>query len=158
MINIQLNNFSISNNLPFVLIAGPCVIENEKHSMMIAEELHKICNEVDINLIFKSSFDKANRSSINSKRGVKLDDALKIFENIKNSFNLPILTDVHNEDQCNQLKQDSIIDIIQIPAFLCRQTDLLLAAGIQIKLLMLKKVNFYHQLTLKIFLQDRNYK
>ena len=80
MINIQLNNFSISNNLPFVLIAGPCVIENEKHTMMIAEELHKICNEVDINLIFKSSFDKANRSSINSKRGVKLDDALKFLK------------------------------------------------------------------------------
>ncbi len=142
MINIQLNNFSISNNLPFVLIAGPCVIENEKHSMMIAEELHKICNEVDINLIFKSSFDKANRSSINSKRGVKLDDALKIFEKIKNSFNLPILTDVHNEDQCNQLYSNTSIDILQIPAFLCRQTDLLLAAGKTKKIINVKKGQF----------------
>ena len=142
MINIQLNNFSISNNLPFVLIAGPCVIENEKHSMMIAEELHKICNEVDINLIFKSSFDKANRSSINSKRGVKLDDALKIFEKIKNSFNLPILTDVHNEDQCNQLYGNTSIDILQIPAFLCRQTDLLLAAGKTKKIINVKKGQF----------------
>ena len=129
MININLKNFSISNNSPFTLIAGPCVIENESHSLMIAEELNKICDEVGINLIFKSSFDKANRSSINSDRGIKLDDALKIFEKIKTNFNLPILTDVHNEDQCNQLNQDSIIDILQIPAFLCRQTDLLLASG-----------------------------
>ena len=103
MININLKNFSISNNSPFVLIAGPCVIENEDHSLMIAEELNKICDNVGINLIFKSSFDKANRSSINSDRGIKFDDALKIFEKIKTNFNLPILTDVHNEDQCNQL-------------------------------------------------------
>ena len=114
MININLKKFSISNNLPFVLIAGPCVIENESHSLMIAEELNKICNDIAINLIFKSSFDKANRSSINSDRGIKLDDALKIFEKIKTNLDLPILTDVHNEDQCNQLSQDSIIDIIQI--------------------------------------------
>ena len=76
MININLKNFSISNNSQFVLIAGPCVIENESHSLMIAEELHKICNDVGINLIFKSSFDKANRSSIKSERGVAIDDAL----------------------------------------------------------------------------------
>ncbi len=79
MININLKNFSISNNSPFILIAGPCVIENESHSLMIAEDLHKICDDVGINLIFKSSFDKANRSSINSDRGINLDDALKIF-------------------------------------------------------------------------------
>ena len=142
MININLKNFSISNDLPFVLIAGPCVIENEKHSLMIAEELHKICENVGINLIFKSSFDKANRSSINSDRGIRLDDALKIFEKIKTDFNLPIITDVHNEDQCNQLNQDSIIDIIQIPAFLCRQTDLLLAAGSTNKIINVKKGQF----------------
>ena len=82
MININLKNFSISNNSPFVLIAGPCVIENESHSLMIAEQLHKICDDVGINLIFKSSFDKANRSSINSDRGIKLDEALKIGERI----------------------------------------------------------------------------
>ena len=128
-------------------------IENESHLLKMSEELHKICDDVGINLIFKSSFDKANRSSINSDRGIKIDEALKIFEKIKTNFNLPILTDVHNEDQCNQLKHDNIIDIIQIPAFLCRQTDLLLAAGARIKLLMLKKVNFYHQLKLKIFSQ-----
>ncbi len=142
MININLKNFSISNNSPFVLIAGPCVIENEDHSLMIAEELNKLCDDVGINLIFKSSFDKANRSSINSDRGIKLDDALKIFEKIKTNFNLPILTDVHNEDQCNQLNQDTIIDIIQIPAFLCRQTDLLLAAGSTNKIINVKKGQF----------------
>ncbi len=142
MININLKNFFISNNSPFVLIAGPCVIENESHSLMIAEELNKICDDVGINLIFKSSFDKANRSSINSDRGIKLDEALKIFEKIKTNFNLPILTDVHNEKQCNQLNQDSIIDIIQIPAFLCRQTDLLLAAGSTNKIINIKKGQF----------------
>ena len=142
MININVKNFSISNNSPFVLIAGPCVIENESHSLMIAEELNKICDEVGINLIFKSSFDKANRSSINSDRGIKLDDALKIFEKIKSNLNLPILTDVHNEDQCNQLNQDSIIDILQIPAFLCRQTDLLIAAAKTNKIINVKKGQF----------------
>ena len=142
MISINLKNFTISNDSPFILIAGPCVIENENHSMIIAEQLHKICNEVGIKLIFKSSFDKANRSSINSDRGIKLDDALKIFEKIKNDFNLPILSDIHNEDQCNQLSQDSIIDILQIPAFLCRQTDLLLAAGRTKKIINVKKGQF----------------
>ena len=142
MISINLKNFSISNDLPFILIAGPCVIENENHSMMIAEELHKICNDVGIKLIFKSSFDKANRSSINSNRGVKLDEALKIFEKIKNDFKIPILSDIHNEDQCNQLSQNSSIDILQIPAFLCRQTDLLLAAGRTKKIINVKKGQF----------------
>ena len=142
MISINLKNFTISNSSPFILIAGPCVIENENHSMMIAEQLHKICNEVGIKLIFKSSFDKANRSSINSDRGIKLDDALKIFEKIKNDFNLPILSDIHNEDQCNLLSQDNIIDILQIPAFLCRQTDLLLAAGKTKKIINVKKGQF----------------
>ena len=142
MININIKNFSISNNLPFVLIAGPCVIESEKHSMMIAEKLYKICNDVGVNLIFKSSFDKANRSSIKSERGVAIDDALRIFKKIKNDLNIPILTDVHNEDQCNKLNQDTTIDILQIPAFLCRQTDLLLAAGRTNKIINVKKGQF----------------
>ena len=93
MINISLKNFSISNNSSFVLIAGPCVIENESHSLMIAEELYKICDNVGIKFIFKSSFDKANRSSINSDRGINLDDALKIFEKIKTNLDL-----IHNID------------------------------------------------------------
>ena len=98
-------------------------------------------DDAGINLIFKSSFDK-EIDQVLIAIGIKLDDALKIFEKIKTNLNLPILTDVHNEDQCNQLKQDSIIDIIQIPAFLCRQTDLLLAAGQSKKVINVKKGQF----------------
>ncbi len=87
MIKIDLNNFSIANNLPFVLIAGPCVIENEEHTLMMAEEINNICSELKINFIFKSSFDKANRSSIKSKRGVSIEHALEIFKKIKSKVN-----------------------------------------------------------------------
>ncbi len=142
MIKIKLNNFSISNNLPFVLIAGPCVLESEKISLNIAEEIFKITDELKINYIFKASFDKANRSSIQSQRGVSLDNALNIFEKIKNQFKCPIITDVHTEEQCNLLKQTKLIDILQIPAFLCRQTDLLLAAGRTKKIINVKKGQF----------------
>ncbi len=142
MIKINLNNFSISNNLPFVLIAGPCVLENENHALKMAEEINKISQEIKINYIFKSSFDKANRSSINSNRGVSLNEGLKIFEKIKKEFNCPIITDVHNIDQCNLLKENNIIDIIQIPAFLCRQTDLILSAANTNKIINVKKGQF----------------
>tara|TARA_B100001057_G_scaffold386643_1_gene393627 strand:- start:4573 stop:5403 length:831 start_codon:yes stop_codon:yes gene_type:complete len=142
MIKINLKNFSISNKLPFVLIAGPCVIESEKKTINIARKISKICNSLDINFIFKSSFDKANRSSINSNRGVTLKQSLKIFEKIKSQFDCPIITDVHNEEQCNNLQNDDIIDIIQIPAFLCRQTDLLLSAGKTNKIINVKKGQF----------------
>ena len=97
MIQIDLRNYSISNSLPFILIAGPCVIENEKKTFTIAQEINKICNELNINYIFKSSFDKANRSSINSERGINLDESLKIFTKIKKEFDCPIITDVHTE-------------------------------------------------------------
>ena len=123
MIKIDLNNFSIANNLPFVLIAGPCVIENEEHTLMMAEEINNICSELKINFIFKSSFDKANRSSIKSKRGVSIKDALEIFKKIKSKVNCPIITDLHTEIQCKMLSENHDIDILQIPAFLCRQTN-----------------------------------
>jgi len=142
MIKINLKKFSISNNLPFVLIAGPCVLENEKKSILIAEEINKICIQLEINFIFKSSFDKANRSSIKSERGVSLKEGLKIFEKIKSQFNCPIITDVHNENQCNLLGENDIVDILQIPAFLCRQTDLLLAASKTKKIVNVKKGQF----------------
>ena len=142
MIKINLNNFSISNNLPFVLIAGPCVLEDEKHALKIAEEINNISQDIRINYIFKSSFDKANRSSINSSRGVSLNEGLKIFEKIKNEFKCPIITDVHNIEQCNLLNENDIIDIIQIPAFLCRQTDLLLSAASTNKIINVKKGQF----------------
>lgn len=142
MININLKNFSISNNSPFVLIAGPCVIENESHSLMIAEQLYKICDDVGINLIFKSSFDKANRSSINSKRGLDIKQAETIFNKIKSTYNCPILTDVHNESQCEFLSNSDSVDILQIPAFLCRQTDLLISAAKTKKIINVKKGQF----------------
>ena len=142
MIKIDLKRFSISNNLPFILIAGPCVIENEIKTLKIAEEINNICRDLKINYIFKSSFDKANRSSIKSQRGVSLDQSLKIFEKVKNNFNCPITTDVHTENQCNNLMKDDIIDILQIPAFLCRQTDLIEAAAKTNKVIHVKKGQF----------------
>ena len=142
MKQIDLKNYSISNSLPFILIAGPCVIENEKKTLTIAQEINKICNELKINYIFKSSFDKANRSSINSERGISLEESLKIFTKIKSEFDCPIITDVHNEEQCRQLKDNNVIDVLQIPAFLCRQTDLLLSAGSTKKIINVKKGQF----------------
>jgi len=142
MIKVKLKNFSISNNLPFVLIAGPCVIEDEKHSLYMAEKINTICQKLKINYIYKSSFDKANRSSINSNRGISLKEAIKIFKKIKKNFNCPIITDVHNEYQCEYISNEDSIDVIQIPAFLCRQTDLLIAAGKSNKIINVKKGQF----------------
>jgi len=142
MIKIRLINFKISNDLPFVLITGPCVIENESHSLFMAEKINKICDKLKINFVYKSSFDKANRSSIKSCRGVDIKEAIKIFKKIKNNFNCPILTDIHNEYQCEFLSEESCVDILQVPAFLCRQTDLLLSAGKTNKVLNVKKGQF----------------
>ena len=142
MIEVKLNNFSISNDLPFVLIAGPCVLESEKKSLSIAEEINNISDELKINFIFKASFDKANRSSIQSQRGTTLEEGLKIFQKIKKEFNCPIITDIHTEDQCKLLSASDVIDILQIPAFLCRQTNLLLEAGKTRKIVNVKKGQF----------------
>ena len=142
MIEVKLNNFSISNDLPFVLIAGPCVLESEKKSLSIAEEINNISDELKINFIFKASFDKANRSSIQSQRGTTLEEGLKIFQKIKKEFNCSIITDIHTEDQCKLLSASDVIDILQIPAFLCRQTDLLLEAGKTKKIVNVKKGQF----------------
>ena len=142
MIKIKINNFQISNNLPLFIIAGPCVIENESHSLQMVEKISKICEAQRINFVFKSSFDKANRSSLLSERGIKIDQAIKIFNKIKSEFECPILTDVHNEEQCKILSEVESINIIQIPAFLCRQTDLLIAAGKTNKIINVKKGQF----------------
>ena len=142
MKKIEINNFIISNNAPVCLIAGPCVLENRDHAINMAEMIFKICEEVNINFIFKSSFDKANRSSANSERGIGLEKSLEIFNEIKDFFKCPILTDVHNENQCEIISQSDIIDIIQIPAFLSRQTDLLKVAGKTRKIINVKKGQF----------------
>ena len=139
---INLADFQISNNNQLVLIAGPCVIESEQHSLMMAEKITNICQKLKVKFIYKSSFDKANRSSINSKRGISISEADKIFEKIKSSFNCPILTDVHNEAQCEFFAKSKNVDVLQIPAFLCRQTDLLLAAAKTDKIINVKKGQF----------------
>ena len=139
---INLADFQISNNNQFILIAGPCVIESEHHSLMMAEKITKICQKLKVKFIYKSSFDKANRSSINSKRGISIGEADKIFKKIKSSFNCPILTDVHNEAQCEFFAKSDNVDVLQIPAFLCRQTDLLLSAARTNKIINIKKGQF----------------
>ena len=142
MKKIKINNFEISNSSPFCLIAGPCLIESRDHAMKMAEFIYEICQETRTNFIFKSSFDKANRTSVQSARGVGLLKALEIFNEIKTNINCPILTDVHNENQCHEISISNMVDIIQIPAFLCRQTDLLIAAGKSKKIINVKKGQF----------------
>ena len=137
---IELNDMKISNRLPLTLISGPCQLESLEHSMMIAEKLIKICADNDINFVFKSSFDKANRTSHLSKRGVGIEEGLKIFRKLKESLNVSILTDVHTPEQCELVAKE--VDILQIPAFLCRQTDLILAAGRTKKIVNIKKGQF----------------
>jgi len=137
---IELNDIKISNRLPLTLISGPCQLESLEHSMMIAEKLIKICADNDINFVFKSSFDKANRTSHLSKRGVGIEEGLKIFQKLKESLNVSILTDVHTPEQCELVAKE--VDILQIPAFLCRQTDLILAAGRTKKIVNIKKGQF----------------
>ncbi len=139
---INLSDFQISNNNRLILIAGPCVIESEKHSLMMAEQISDICQKLKVKFIYKSSFDKANRSSINSKRGISINEADKIFEKIKNKFNCPIITDVHNEAHCEFFAKSDNVDVLQIPAFLCRQTDLLISAAKTNKIINVKKGQF----------------
>ena len=128
MRTFNINSLSISNKLPFVLIAGPCQIESQDHAEATCARLIAITSLLGIPLIYKSSFDKANRSSISTKRGVGIEEGLQILNSIKHQFGVPILTDIHESWQAKECA-DAGIDILQIPAFLCRQTDLLLAAG-----------------------------
>ncbi|GBQ30556.1 3-deoxy-8-phosphooctulonate synthase [Acetobacter fabarum] len=124
---VEIGGLSIGNNLPFVLIAGPCQIESAAHAMETAAALKEICQATGVGLIYKSSFDKANRTSLSSTRGVGLKDGLAILADIRQTYALPVLTDVHTAEQCAPVAE--AVDVLQIPAFLCRQTDLLLAAG-----------------------------
>ena len=142
MKKIKIADFEISNNKKIFLIAGPCVIENESHSLNMVEKIANICQKQNIKFVYKSSFDKANRSSINSNRGIEISQAEKIFNKIKSTFNCPILTDVHNESQCDFLSKTGSVDILQIPAFLCRQTDLLISAAKTNKIINVKKGQF----------------
>ena len=137
---VKCSNFEIANDKPFTLIAGPCQLENEEHALKISSELKKITEDLGINLIYKTSFDKANRTSLKGKRGMGLDKSLPIFDKIKKEVGLPILTDVHTAEQCSIVANH--VDVLQIPAFLCRQTDLLIAAAKTGKIINVKKGQF----------------
>ena len=122
------------------MIAGPCQLENEKHAFDVANKLKEITKKLNINLIYKTSFDKANRTSLKGKRGAGLDKSLPIFDKIRKDLGIPVLTDVHSIDQCKIVSKH--VDVLQIPAFLCRQTDLLVAAAKTGKIINVKKGQF----------------
>ncbi len=142
MRTIQIGKIKIANNLPFTLIAGPCQTESLDHSLMIASSVKIICDKLGINFIYKSSFDKANRSSIGGQRGAGLEKTLPIFAAVKKELDCPILTDIHSEEHCKILATCDEVDILQVPAFLCRQTDLLEAAAKTGKIINVKKGQF----------------
>ena len=138
---IKIGNFEISNKLPFALLAGPCQIESRQHAIDMAGWMVEITKELGINYIFKASFDKANRTSINSPRGVGLEEGIRTFDEIKKLYNnLPIVTDIHEREQCAIVAPH--VDMLQIPAFLCRQTDLVVAAAQTGKVVNIKKGQF----------------
>ena len=140
MQHIKIGNITIGNDLPLVLIAGPCQIESREHALEMAEALSYIAKEMGIGFVYKSSFDKANRTSISGRRGIGLASAMPILEEVRKTFGCPILTDVHNEEQCAIVGK--YVDILQIPAFMCRQTDLLIAAAKTGKVVNIKKGQF----------------
>jgi len=140
MKTVQVGNLNVSNTLPFVLIAGPCQIESRDHSLEIAGQISKTCKSLGLKFIFKSSFDKANRTSISGKRGIGMDSGLEILTAVKEEIGCPVLTDVHEPGQCAEVARH--VDMLQIPAFLCRQTDLLLAASETDRPINLKKGQF----------------
>lgn len=137
---VYAGNVTFANNLPFVLIAGPCQMETRDHAMMMAEKLVTMAKKLGVPFIYKSSFDKANRTSLKGQRGIGLEKSLPVFAEIKKTFGCPVLTDVHSEAHCAGVAD--VVDILQIPAFLCRQTDLLLAAAKTGRVVNVKKGQF----------------
>ena len=137
---VKLKNFEISNNKKISLISGPCQLETEQHAMDMAGSIREITSKFDIGFIYKTSFDKANRTSLKGKRGIGLDLSLPIFDKIRKEIKVPVLTDVHNVEQCSIVSEH--VDVLQIPAFLCRQTDLLIAAAKTNKIINVKKGQF----------------
>ncbi|MBS1067333.1 3-deoxy-8-phosphooctulonate synthase [Gluconobacter cerinus] len=138
--SFQIGKLEIGQDRPFTLIAGPCQIESRDHAVEMADALSTLCRELDIGLIYKSSYDKANRSSVNAARGVGVEMGLDILASIRERFDVPVLTDVHAAEQCAIAAE--AVDVLQIPAFLCRQTDLLLAAGETGRAINVKKGQF----------------
>jgi len=137
---VKSGKLTISNKSPFTLIAGPCQLENEQHALQVATELKNITEKLGIGLIYKTSFDKANRTSLKGKRGAGLEKSLPVFDKIRKDVGVPVLTDVHTAEQCSIIS--NYVDVLQIPAFLCRQTDLLIAAAKTGKIINVKKGQF----------------
>lgn len=137
---VNVGDIKIANDLPLTVIAGPCQLESLDHALMIAANLAKACSQSGAGFVFKGSFDKANRTSLDGIRGVGIDQGLEILAGVKDRIGCPVLTDVHTVEQC--FLTASSVDILQIPAFLCRQTDLLLAAGATGKAVNVKKGQF----------------
>ena len=137
---VKLNDIEISNNKKITLISGPCQLESEQHAMDMAGKIREIALKFQIGFIYKTSFDKANRTSLKGQRGAGLDVSLPIFDKIRKELKIPVLTDIHNPDQCTVVSKH--VDVLQIPAFLCRQTDLLIAAAKTNKIINVKKGQF----------------
>ncbi len=147
MVNtVKLRDFEIGGS-KLTILAGPCAIESKDILFKSAEYLKNLTNELNINFVFKSSYDKANRSSINSYRGLGIDEGLKLLSEVKKEFNVPIVTDIHNQNEADIAAE--VADIIQIPAFLCRQTDLLVAAAKTNKIINIKKGQFLAPMQMK---------
>jgi 2-dehydro-3-deoxyphosphooctonate aldolase (KDO 8-P synthase) len=138
--HVSVGGVSFGNDLPLALIAGPCVLESRAHALEMSAALKEITDKIGIGLVYKTSFDKANRTSVDSPRGLGLDKALPILAEVRESTGLPVLTDVHSAEQCAPVAE--VADVLQIPAFLCRQTDLLLAAAATGKVMNIKKGQF----------------
>ncbi len=138
--HVPIGSAIFGNDLPLTLIAGPCQMESREHAFMMAGELKALTERLGIGFIYKSSFDKANRTSLSGKRGLGLDNSLGVFADLKKEFGLPVLTDVHTEEQCYAAAE--VVDVLQIPAFLCRQTDLLVAAAKTGRVVNVKKGQF----------------
>lgn len=138
--HVKVGDFYIGNDLPLTLIAGPCALQSREHAFEMCQALTELAAELDINLIYKTSFDKANRTSIESSRGIGLKAGLPVLAELKEAFGCPVLTDVHTSEQCGVVAET--VDILQIPAFLCRQTDLLTAAAQTGRVINIKKGQF----------------
>lgn len=141
MKTVHIGTFAVNNSSPFFLMAGPCVMESRDHAYQMCGSLKEITTRLGISFVYKSSFDKANRTSVSGVRsGVSFEEALQIFKDLRRDFGVPVVTDVHTAEQCAVVAE--AVDILQIPAFLCRQTDLLLAAGQTGKVINVKKGQF----------------
>ena len=137
---VTVGNVRFGNSLPLALIAGPCQLESREHAFMMAGRLLEISRRLGIGLVYKSSFDKANRTSLSGRRGLGLEKSMQVFADLRAELGVPVLTDVHTEEQCSLVAP--VVDVLQIPAFLCRQTDLLIAAANTGKVVNVKKGQF----------------